>query len=349
MLKLFLFNIILTFFLSNSFQSPTSTAVDIPVATSTPVTEEATHLEKYEGPVKHVFFHSLIIYPDIAARSIDSKGYEMYMINVSEFEHVIDSLYKNGFVLIDPRSMYSVGDDGKIKQKDIYVPVGKKPLIISQDDVGYYSKMDNSGFASKLVFSNGRVLTEVKTPEGTTTLSDKGDVVPILDSFVMEHPDFAPTGFKGVLALTGFEGILGYRTEASAKNSESEREKVAPVVAALKADGWAFANHSYWHDSRYLSGSISEESLRSDIKRWKSEVESLVGPTDLYVGPFGEVFKPEDPRRKILVESGYKEIFGVGIDGYTHFFDDYMLMNRTDIDGYRLKNNSRFLKDTYGI
>ena len=41
----------------------------------------------------------------------------------------------------------------------------------------------------------------------------KYDLVPILDRFVEEHPDFSYRGAKAILALTGYNGVLGYRTD----------------------------------------------------------------------------------------------------------------------------------------
>ena len=71
--------------------------------------------------------------------------------------------------------------------------------------------MKNDGFASKLVIDeNGDVANEIITPEGTAVISRKADVMPILDDFVKEHPEFSFNGTKGIIALTGYEGALGY-------------------------------------------------------------------------------------------------------------------------------------------
>mgnify|MGYP000718429092 FL=1 len=34
-------------------------------------------------------------------------------------------------------------------------------------------------------------------------------MVPLIDRFVEEHPDFSYRGAKGIVALTGYNGILG--------------------------------------------------------------------------------------------------------------------------------------------
>ena len=50
--------------------------------------------------------------------------------------------------------------------------------------------------------------------DGTVSVGDY-DVVPLIDRFVEEHPDFSYRGAKGIVALTGYNGILGYRTDIS--------------------------------------------------------------------------------------------------------------------------------------
>lgn len=47
--------------------------------------------------------------------------------------------------------------------------------------------------------------------DGTVTTGDY-DLVPILEKFCEQHPDFSYKGARAVLAFTGYEGILGYRT-----------------------------------------------------------------------------------------------------------------------------------------
>ena len=40
--------------------------------------------------------------------------------------------------------------------------------------------------------------------------------MPIVDDFVREHPDFSYRGDKGTIALTGYNGVLGYRSSYAA-------------------------------------------------------------------------------------------------------------------------------------
>ncbi len=303
----------------------------------------------YKGNIYHIFFHSLIVYPELAFNNFNnprSELYKQYMITRDEFVKILPELYKNNFVLIDINSIYSVGVNGEIVRKPIYLPEGKKPLIISLDDLSYYDRELGHGFASKLVIDEkGQVATEVITPSGIATTTRTGDVVPILDDFVASHPEFSFRGAKGTIALTGFQGVLGYRTELvdSPKHSQ-DLESVKNVITKLKATGWNFASHSYSHEEAFYKGTIFLEDLKKDTARWETEVKPLIGETSIFIGPFGQIFSPKDPRREYLVSKGFKFFGGVGANPYLRYFGDYVVMDRADIDGYRLSHNQDLLK-----
>ena len=309
--------------------------------------QNKTELYKYQGKIYNIFFHSLIVYPQLAFNgNINSDLYKKYMITRDEFNRILIELYKNNFVLIDIDSINTTNKDGAISPKDVYLPIGKKPLIISIDDLSYYKSMIGHGFANKLVIDkDGNISTEIITPEGKKEITRDGDVVPILDDFVKSHPDFSIDGTKGIIALTGYEGILGYRTEATtSKNYNNEIQSAKSVVEKLKATGWKFASHSYSHDKSFSTGKTSLEYLKTDTELWEKEVKPLIGNTNVFVGPYGQIFKYNDPRQIYLISKGFKIFYGVGIDLYKHFYPDCLEMDRADIDGFRLKNNPDYLK-----
>ena len=68
--------------------------------------------------------------------------------------------------------------------------------------------------------------------------------MPILNKFVKEHPDFSLNGEKGV-ALTGYEGVLGYRTnELTSKDYTKNKKAAEEVVRAMKR-GWMVICESF--------------------------------------------------------------------------------------------------------
>ena len=51
--------------------------------------------------------------------------------------------------------------------------------------------------------------------ESVEKLGGQIDFVPILEDFIAEHPDFSYQGARAILAVTGHEGVFGYRCNTS--------------------------------------------------------------------------------------------------------------------------------------
>ena len=78
--------------------------------------------------------------------------------------------------------------------------------------------MLENGFAYKLILGeDGKVWSWGLDPQGNEVTSRDLDAIPMLDKFVEEHPDFSPFGAKACLSVTGYEGLLGYRTQTDGK------------------------------------------------------------------------------------------------------------------------------------
>ncbi len=306
-------------------------------------------LVPYTGKVYHIFFHSLILYPELAFHDEGERSFKDYMVTRDEFNKILPQLYANNFVLVNSDILYTAKPDGTVAKRDIMLPAGKKPLILSVDDVNYQTDRDHKGFAKRLVLdSKGNVATEVVTPAGITIVTHDGDVMPILDDFVKNHPDFSLNGAKGIIAETGFDGVLGYRTNIE---SYPERDKdvadIHALVKRLKETGWQFASHSYSHQLSFKDGSISLNSLKWDTDKWEKEVRPFIGDTNIFIGPFGQIFTYGDPRRDYLLSKGFKVLYGVGMDLYLEYFPTHVIMDRADIDGIRLTQTPYMLTEYF--
>ena len=129
---------------------------------------KATLVEVDVSQVTHVFFHSLIM---DTAKAFDgdnrSKGYNSVMTTKDEFLKILNEMYNRGFVLVRLHDMaYETTDENGqtvMKKGSIMLPEGKKPFVMSQDDVCYYEYMENDGFASRIVIGdNGKPTCEMK-------------------------------------------------------------------------------------------------------------------------------------------------------------------------------------------
>lgn len=296
----------------------------------------------------HVFFHSLVVDPAKAFDGqSDQDGYNQVMTTVEEFKKILQTMYDKGYVLVRLHDLaYETTDEtGKtvMKAGDIMLPEGKLPFVMSQDDLCYYPYMDGDGFASRIVIgADGKPTCEMILDDGTS-VTGSYDLVPILEDFIQEHPDFSYRGARAVLAFTGYEGILGYRTAASYADSptyEQDRQEAAKVAQCLKDHGWELASHSWGHLDL---GTVEWDRFKTDTDKWETEVDSLIGPTDIILYPFGadvgdwHPYTAKNERFTYLYQAGFRYFCNVDSNQYwVQLGDTFLRQGRRNLDGYRM-------------
>ena len=189
--------------------------------------------------------------------------------------------------------------------------------------------MAPDGFATRLVINEqGDVVTEVKAPDGTVSNTYDGDVQPIVDQFVKEHPEFSFRGAKGILAPTGYQGAFGYRiTDLELYTPEEGQqmlEDVQKIAQRLRETGWEIGCHRYTHNG-YWRGDITMEELESDLTRWRELIGTYTGPTQVLITPFGAHYDPSDPRYQYMVDQGFKIICPVAANMATSYEGNSMI------------------------
>ena len=311
--------------------------------------EEKGKCVRYEAvdTITHVFFHTLIVDNQ---RAFDgdymSSKYNQVMTTIPEFEKILEQMYKRGYVLVGLHDMASFEKDADgnevMKEGDIYLPEGKIPFVMSQDDVCYYEYMDGDGYATRLVIDeNGKPKCEYTDAEGNTTIGDY-DLIPILDSFIEEHPDFSYRGAKAVIAVTGYNGVFGYRTDDEYQdtnpNIEQDKEEVKKIAQVLRDQGWELASHSWGHLGL---GTVEYDRFKADTDKWESRVESLIGDTDIILYPFGDDVGDWHPyegkRYEYLYKQGFRYFCTVDSAQYwVQITDRYMRQGRRNLDGQRM-------------
>lgn len=291
---------------------------------------EKDSLVDYTGDVPHIFFHSLIVYPELVFtdRVTPMGGYNSGFSEKAELEKILPQLYERGYVLYDLDALWEMTDSG-MQRNPILLPPGKTPLILSVDDVAYAY---GDGFAQQLfVDENGELMYRVNNPQGGVDIVPDGDVMGVVDAFVEQHPDFAYRGHKGTIALTGFQGAFGYDYDIP-----EQAEQIRTVSAALKADGWNFASHSYTHNrvNNYYGPGCSVEKISYDINKWVDHVVPCIGETRLFIAPFG--YRVQQPALQCILDAGFEIYCTVDSKVYNELNPDYALMSRIEIGGYSM-------------
>lgn len=287
-------------------------------------------LTEYTGDVAHIFFHSLIVYPEMVFKDTEtaSGGYNAGFAEKQELEKILPQLYERGYVLYSLDEIWEMTSEG-MQRKKIMLPVGKKPLVLSVDDVAYAY---GDGFAQRLsVDEKGQLIYQVKNPQGETMYMPDGDVMGVVDAFVKEHPDFSYQGHKGTIALTGFQGAFGYDYEDT-----EQAEQIRLVSAALKEQGWSFACHSYTHNrvNNFYGPGCSEEKISYDVNKWIKQVVPCIGSTRLFIAPFG--YRVQQPALQCILDAGFQVYCTVDNKVYNELNQDYALMSRIEIGGYSM-------------
>ncbi len=338
--------------------------------------EKSTLVEFPHEQVTHVFVHSLIYDPSLAFAEKSSKadGYNLVMTTVDEFNKMIESMYQKGFVMVSMHDICTFDEQGNRVDHKIMLPPDKKAFVLSQDDVNYYHYQDGDGIATKLVLDeSGKVKNEYITKDGEKLIGDY-DMVPIIDSFVEKHPDFSYKGRKGILALTGYNGALGYRTDSvyADRNDpnldpdqiqfldanpdfdyEKEVAEAKKVADALKATGWEFASHTWGHNSVPY---MDMDHLKTDTEKWHNYVGSIVGKTDVMIYPNGsdiagtENYDSNNERFNYLTSEGFRIYCPVDSTPYwQQKGDNYFRMSRRNLDGYRMWHSPEKLEDLFDV
>ena len=320
--------------------------------------------------VTHVFYHTLIRDTGKAFDGDYKTGdYDQVMTTIDEFNQITQSMYDKGYVMVSIYDMATADENGNMNAGEILLPPGKVPFVLSQDDVCYYHYMDGDGFATKLIVDDeGKIRNEYTEDDGSISVGDY-DVVPLIDRFVEEHPDFSYRGAKGIVALTGYNGILGYRTDSSYEtrpddldadkvrwldahpdfNLNTERENAARVAQAMKDEGWLFASHTWGHQN---VSQISLERLQADTQKFKENVDPLIGGTDIIIFAFGaDLTSVEDysgEKFEYFKSQGYNYYCNVDSSQYfVQIRSNYFRQGRRNLDGYRMYYNPELLSDLF--
>ena len=227
--------------------------------------------------------------------------YNKNFVSVEEFSRILNQLYSANYVLVDFDSFISsnTGVDGNESYftNSLYLPAGKKPIMITETMVNYFEYMvdpdkdgtpdaKGHGFANKLVVdSNGDIKAAYVDANGQNLVGNY-DLVPVLEAFIQEHPDFSYKGARAILAVTGSEGVFGYRTNTTYVSRfgqsfyDSEVAEAKKVVQALRDKGYTIASYTY---SNQAYRTMTTLQIQAEIQNWTTQITPVLGEVDTIV------------------------------------------------------------------
>lgn len=309
----------------------------------------------YTGEIEYIFFHPLILDSQKGFDTRKNNNRKLYnlFITTDEFKKCLEKLYENDYILVDIFDVYKeVYKEGKFKiqRQDLKIPKGKKPFILFVDDLSYNGYMLNSTSLKLVLDESDFKIKSLSVEEGKEVLSNDKEIIPILNKFIEEHEDFSLNNAKGVISLTGSEGVFGYNTGKYARRNEKNVETLRrlskdifdakKVADKLKEDGWKFACHTYDHIN---FKNVTTDYIKNDIENWFKYVSNIVGTTNIFVYPYDNCINEGDERFKYLNLNGFN-IFcssGKGINKDSFTLKDHVNIHRDLICYETIKSNKK--------
>lgn len=329
--------------------------------------------------IPNLSFQLLVADP---ARAFQYPGYgnsiNMNFVTTGEFSKILQQLYDNGYILVDLDDLVTTETNasGKTvyKANTLYLPSGKKPFMLTQTHVNYnYYLIDSDndkrpdanggGFASKLLWNGTNFTCEMVDANGKTVTGNY-DLVPLLEDFIASHPDFSYRGARANLALTGYNGLLGYRThpayEADNLRSaselfgqaqyEKEKQDATAVIKALRERGYTISCYTY---SNMSYGDADLALLKGDLQLWKNSVTPILGDTQVLtyarVSDIAGKGAYSGEKFNALQDFGFRYYLGFCTDGkpWVVVEDNYVRQGRILVSGANLAYHGDWFKGMF--
>ena len=318
---------------------------------------------EYKDPtmIPNLSFHVLIHDLAKAKTSVEYGGsYNKNFVSTTEFTKILENLYRNGYVLVDFNSFVGsksdINGNEQFEAVPIYLPADKKPVMLTETMVNYFNYMidpngdgtlDHTGFASKLVLDgNGDIKAEYVDGNGQTQVGNY-DLVPILEDFIATHPGFSYRGARAILAVTGHEGVFGYRINSAIVASkgndywENEVAGAKAITNALREKGYTIACYTYKNDP-YAGWSVAQ--IQADLQSWATQITSVIGNVDTFV--FAKTSNISDytgSAFQVMYQSGFRYFISNGDAPMTQVNPTYVRQNRLMVTGETMQHySSRF-------
>lgn len=226
--------------------------------------------------IPNLSFRTLVADLQKAAADPDrGSRYKKNYITTDEFSRILNQLYENGYVLVSPYDFAVPATNAEggvaVNRTSIRLPEGRKPIILTQEGVNYYSHTEKcGGFADFLTVSGGELTCRMGENDGAF------DLIPVLNAFLAEHPDFSYEGARATIAVSGYEGLFGMSLDQS--------DEIRAVADKLRSEGYDLACYTY-ADMEYADFGAS--GIQEDLDKWNAEIVPLLGATDILVYPTG--------------------------------------------------------------
>ena len=211
------------------------------------------------------------------------------------------------------------------------------------------------GFASKLLVKDGKIVNEYVDADGNV-LYGAYDLVPILEEFIEEHPDFCYRGARATLAVSGEDGVFGYRIMHSVKEKKGEDyynqqvEGAKAIAQALRDRGYTIACYTY---ANVPYGTLSATKIQVDLDNWKKEVTPVLGDVPVLVYAKASDISAdgnyEGGKYNVLKGAGFRYFISSANVPYCEVTVNYVRQSRIMVTGQSMATNPQIFSNYFNV
>lgn len=314
-------------------------------------------LSVWSDPVEHIAIRPLVG-DEAKAKSGPYKSFaESGLISCKEFEKLLEELYKNNYVLINPSPYKKYPEE----LANVVVPEGKKPLIMILDQYQFSCQYVESGTVEQVSFDEEK--GEFYSRD-IANVNDRGlgkkDAISLLEDFIKDHSDFSFDGGKAIIALTVDENILGYTVNdrqtarieerrqqleldpyilQNKKQDERQEfyrlqtEDLKKLLGGLLSKGYTFANSGY--SGAYMN-QLDQNEFEDEIENWEQLMKPLVGQVNAISFPSGSHVYEDQVKLKFLTDKGYNNMYSLSSKPFNMLSKNFIHFDATPINGNSL-------------
>jgi len=302
---------------------------------------ELNNYVEYNGKIEHLTFNTLISFPEKAFTNNLGNTYNEEKLTTSEFTAILNELYKNNYIIVDIFDI--INTDNSITPKKLLLPPNKKPIILSFDNVTYKSNYQNIGEVDKIIIDrNNNIATYTTKKSIQDRIQYDNEFIVILENFIKSHPDFSHNNARGIIFLTGENGIMGYNTTHKNASNKYEAKRVSEVIKKLKSLGWRFGCNNYSYKDENTK---SDMEFAKELSLWNNEIRTIIGNTTLYAHPYNT---PNDESKiELLLTNNFKIFFTNDHECNIKFSGDMCTMSRRKITAQVLRTSNGALSHLF--
>lgn len=234
----------------------------------------------YDGSAKILSLNKLIAYPELAfsTENANCDNLDNLYLTSKEFQNLLEELYLNDYILIS-LSDYIELSDNNVYKKDLYLPPNKTPIILFFNEINY-SETDCAFIEKFVIDGKDNIACYNSKQAEKNQISYTSDFIPLLESFLANHPDFSPNGAKATICFDSHDGILGYNINKTNPNLGQDSLTLKKLVSKLKLLGYEFG-YGNFDKSFYSIKNFDEEILFI-----KNNILPIFGTINIYFSPF---------------------------------------------------------------